>query len=478
MTIQLEGLDKAARAINANTSPRYKRLEALECWAEGTQYDGRPDWWTGGEKEVPLWERKPPIVYPTVSVAIQSNVDLVFGEARFPGFTSRPSEDEGSEENGLNQADSEALDRFIREYHKLCRFQAHCRDAFGAAQGCGTGVALHGHRNGVPFAELIPAKWGTPKFGPDQAVSALEIRYPYLDERRNPVTRKWEVAAKIYRRVIDQTRDVTFLPADADEDGVEPNWQVDPARDITHNLGFCPVVWYPFMRGCAPVNVIDGRAIHALLLDEIQGHDIALSQKHRCTLLSEPQPYETGVDPGYNPTGSGRTAIVPATEFGGYPGVDKTGEARGSYVMGSSQPARKKGPGWVWSYPDKDTKVGYLEFPAAILKSMEEHCLDLLNKIEDGMSVVLPKPANFKFAGQVSGKAIQLLRKRQYDRCDQYRDDLWNNFLRPSIEMQLRIAMRVGSQLRVPGVDKVTKALSAQTKKSEALHDDAATAAA
>jgi hypothetical protein len=457
---EFQGLEQALKAINANTSPRYKRLERLERWVEGKQYDGRPDWWTGGPQEAPLWERAPCVVYPVVDVAIRSNVDLVFGESRFPGFSSRPGEDEEDKQGGLNEADSTVVDRFFREYHKLAKFASHCRDAFAAAQGCGTTVAIHGHRNGVPFADLIPAKWGTPKLNGDGTTAALEIRYPYLDEVQLP-DGKWAVKCKLYRRVIDATHDTTFLPADADVSGTEPNWQADPTRTVAHGLGFCPVVWYPFMRGCQPINIIDGKAIHALVTDEIQGHDIALSQKHRCTLLAEPQPYECGVEPGFNPTDSGHVASVPATEFGGRVGMDPTGQSTGSYrTGGGTSPARKKGPGWMWSYPDKDTKVDYLSFPADILSSMNEHCLDLLNKIEDALCVVLPKPAQFKFAAAVSGRALQMVRQRQYDRCDQYRDDLWNNFLLPSLNMQLRIASRAGKQLKVPGASNIAGILS------------------
>ncbi len=458
--MEFQGIEQAARAIAANTSPRYKRLEALESWTNGTQYRGRPDWWTGGPEEKPLWERAPCISYPVVDIAIRSNVDLVFGEGRFPSFTARPGEDESEEEAGLGETDSDALDRFFREYHKLARFPSHCRDAFGAAQGCGTAIAIHGHRFGVPFADLIPAKWGNPKLAGDGTVDTLDIRYPYLQEFQLP-DGKWAVKAMLYRRVIDAALDTTYLPAEAQETGGEPNWVVDSSRTVPHGLGFCPVVWYPFMRGCQPVNIIDGKAIHALLTDEIQGHDIALSQKHRCTLLAEPQPYECGVEPGFNPTASGREAIVPATEFGGVPGRDATGDARGVYrTGGGTSPARKKGPGWMWSYPDKDTKVDYLKFPSEVLKSMDEHCLDLLNKIEDSLCVVLPKPGQFKFAGAVSGTALKTVKQRQYDRCDQYRDDLWNNFLLPSLNMQLRIAARAGAQLKVPGATNIAGLLT------------------
>src|SRR5678816_855169 len=144
-----DSLEEAQRAALANMPPRYLELDALEKWTKGTQYDGRPDWWTGGAQEAPLWERKPCVVYPIVQIAISSNTDLVLGEGRFPTPTTKPGEDEGeaSEDddaatldpedsaNGLSEEDSDTIDRFIREYHKISRFKSHTREAFDAAQG-------------------------------------------------------------------------------------------------------------------------------------------------------------------------------------------------------------------------------------------------------------------------------------------------------------------------------------------------------
>src|SRR6185503_13309428 len=121
---QPEGYEEAARAFAANVSPRYLRLESLEQWALGRQYDALPDWWTGGEREVPLFERCPCIVYPVVRVASGSNVDLVLGEGRFPTLTSKPGEDEKDLEGGLGEEESNALDRLLVEHHKLSRFRA------------------------------------------------------------------------------------------------------------------------------------------------------------------------------------------------------------------------------------------------------------------------------------------------------------------------------------------------------------------
>jgi hypothetical protein len=447
-----QGADKVPALLNANTTPRYKRLERLESWVNGTQYNDRPCGWF--EDAAPLWERRPCVVYKAVELAIGSYVDLIFGESRFPAFTSRPGEDEADDEAGLGEDDSKLLDRFIGKHHDLCHFPTYCREGLKAAMGTGTAVGIHGHRNGKPFAELVPSKWCTPTLDAEGKVLSLEIRYPYVDEYKKP-DGQWAVRVRIYRRVIDTTKDTTFYPVDAKEDGSVPaTWTVDPSKSVDHLLGFCPAVWYAHMKGCQPVNVIDGKAIHASTTDEIQAHDIARSQWHRCALLSEPQYVETGVSPGYNPTGEGRPALVPSTELGGLPGPHNP--ERGGYDLGiPNQGARKKGPGHVWSYPDKDTTVTAVTTPKDALEAQHANVSDLRLKVQEELCVVFLDPENIKFAATTSGKALEAIKQKQIDRCGQIRDDVRDHFLLPSIDIQLRIADRVGKDLKVPLVDKV-----------------------
>lgn len=459
----IEGYDEAIKSYFANISPRAARLSKLESYVNGEQYRGRVSFW---DDSVPLQERAPCFIYPIVSIAIESNIDLVLGEGRFPEFSSKPDEDTEEEASGSDKEDSLDIDEFLTEHHRLCRFKAHCRDAFGAAQGAGTAAAIHGHRNGVPFAELTEARWATPTLGVFGETLALEIKYPYLDEFQK-ADGKWAVRTRIYRRVIDEQADTTFLPADANPDGREPQWTPDPAKSVRHLLGFCPVVWYPLLKGCQPVNVIDGRAIHALLLDEIEALDFALSMRHRAALYAgDPQLIEIGVEPGSNPSAPGRMAMVPATREGG---EASTGNPiQGGYVTetGPSKQARRRGAGIVYQYESPETKVELLTLPGDALTAVSDNASDIMSKLQEGLGVVLLDPQNLKFASTMSGKALQAVKQRQVDRCDKYRDDFENGFLKPSIDMQLRIAARVGKQLRVPGSAEMAQALAKFQKET------------
>lgn len=476
MAHTFENQKQADDAFRANCSPRYGRLESLEKWAEGRQYDTRQGWFDDSG-DVPLWERAPAIVYPVVDIAASSFVDLLLGEGRYPEFTTKPSENEGDEDNGLNPEDSAIVDRFIRETHRLARFSAYSRDALYTAMVCGSHAAIHGVRSGKPFVDLVPAKWCEPELGTEGEVLRLEVRYPYQEQFKNS-SGKWEVRTKLYRRVIDDKRDVEYLPADANANGIEPQWVENKARSVNHSLGFCPVVWYPFMRGCVPVNEVDGKPIHRNITDEIHQHDIARSQWHRGALMSEPQVIEVGVEPGYSPTSIGRkpevyTSVDGSAKFNSPEELARLkarGVINGGYGGDSPRQARKKGPGFPWQYPSPDTKVQVLTYPGEALKAQEDNCRDLRLKLQESMAVIFLDPESIKFAATTSGKALQAIKQKQIDRCGQYRDDIEQRLFEPSVSMQLRIAQRVmaaGQKLKTPGATKVKPILDTMIQGGE-----------
>lgn len=449
----LEGYADAVAAIRANTSPRAQYLHTLESYVDGTQYVGRPDWFTG---DAPLWERAPCIVYPIVRTAIDSNVDLVLGEGRFPSITSRPDEDDTDfdEELGLDEKVSKTLDRFIVEVSRKVCFASCMREVFGSAQGCGSGVLLVGVRGGNLFLDTTRAKWCTPTFAADGSLAQLVIEYPYLDQFQG-TDGKWRVRARIYRRLIDTEKDITYLPADANVSGLQPNWVADPAQTFAHGFGFCPAHWYPFMRGCSVVNDFDGRAIHAHLLDELRALDFILSQRHRAALYAgDPQWTEAGVELGSSPTDTGRVMGMPGTAAGGAAGTVNPVTTR--YVDQTVRKGRKKSPGTVWQYEDKDVRVQLHTLPGDALKAIDEHAADLRRKIAESLAVVFTDAESMQIR-ELSGRALEALKARQLDRCDQYRSDVEDHLVLPSLNMLLRVihvTARRGGVLRLAGMKK------------------------
>lgn len=430
---------EAIAAAHANLSPRQRELETLERYAKGSQYEGLPDWF---DETVPLWERAPCIRYAIAKSAIASNVDLVLGEGRFPIVTSNPGEDD-SEAEGLDPEQSKAVDRAIAEVCRRVRFRSVSRSAMKHGQQAKSVAVIAGARKGRPFLELVRSRWCEPAFDEHHKVTRLEIRYPYIEWQKQ-TDGSYKLRALLYRRVIDDKSDTTYLPLEADKTGKEPletAWKVDEKRTVNHKLGFCPVHWYAHMRECSTVDDYDGEAIHQDCLDTIRGLDFALSQRHRAALFAgDPQTIETGVQPGYNPSGQvGRM---------GQPGSVKGGEdaqkyATSHYVSTGPKTARVKSPGAVWQYEDPNTKVSYLVLPGEALVALDQDAADLRNKICEDLAYCPIDPHNVKFTGEMSGNAIAMLRARQFDRCDIYRDDVGDNWILPVVQLLLRVALKI-----------------------------------
>ncbi len=449
----LPGYDAALVAVRAAQSARAKHMHVLESYVNGTQYHGRPDWFSG---ECPLWERAPCIVYPIARTAIDSNVDLVLGEKTFPAI-SVPHADDVLEDGGLSKDDAELVNRWLCEFEHYARLRPVATELFASAQGCGSAVAIVGIRSGRIVVDTTRAAWCTPTLDADGAVLALEIEYPYLTQTKD-ASGAWIVEAMMYRRVVDAQQDVTYAPAKL-ANGV-PDWK--PVTTIIHGLGFCPVVWYAHQKGCSTVANYDGRAIHEHLLDEITALDFTLSQKHRAAMYAgDPQWTEAGVDSNENPAPGGRSAhSLPATMTGGP--VSASNPVTGSYATPARNGSvRKKSPGDIWRYESPEVKVQLHTLPGDALKSIDDHAKDLKLKICEALGVVFIDPMDMPRGGELSARAIAALKARQLDRCDASRSDFGDLCLRPLVTMLFRLVTARPTGLRLPGLDKI-KPLIAQ----------------
>lgn len=435
--LKIPGLEDARKAFQMNTTARAAALSSLEKYVAGTQYDHLPDFFSD---QKPLWERAPCIVYPIVKAAIDSNADLLLGEGRFPA----------ARVDGLSGDEAEKFEKATSQVSKQARLKVAAREVFGAGQGCGSACAVFGVRGSRLFIETLLARWCEPKLASDGSVLSIEVKYPYLTIESTKDGDKW--VCKLYRRTIDAVADTTYKIVNAKIDGTEPSWT--PEQAINHGLGFCPVLWFPHIKGCAAINDFDGRAIHEHLTDEIRAHDFALSQRHRAALYAgDPQWTEIGVEQGYNPTGDGaRTAEVPASASG------RPGEiATGGYVSNAAptKKARKKSPGTVWQYGGKnpEVKVQLHTLPGDALVALDNHARDLRSKLAESLGVVFLDLEALPNESRLSGRALESAKSRQLDRVNYYRSDFGDKFIIPAIGLLLRIAIKVG--LKIEGIESV-----------------------
>lgn len=455
--MKIQGYAQAQRIAKKAMTPRAEWLDKLERYVLGTQYDGRPGFWD--DSNVPLWERQPCIVYQAVEAAIAQYKNKVLGEDRWPDVTSRMSWDNDGE--AMSDVDAEALDLVLQNMSSMSKFQTKSSEAFAWGQGVGTSVSIVGVRNDKICIDTVKPSWCTPEFDVEGCVTKLVIQYPYVDTTKT-IKGKPVARAMMYRREVDVSKDTIFLPVEfkEDDDLESIRWVEDKDKSIVHGLGFCPVHWYARKKGCSIEGRVDGHALHETQLDEIDGLNFAISQKHQAALfLGGPIIVEIGVDPGYNPSGSGRAARVMAqsSPMGGSPDPVSNPLHSGGYLSpegGRNGNKRRKSPNQVWQYErsKQDTDVKMLALDGTALKALEEHCSDLRNKLCEALGVVFLDTENIPKGHAMSGSAMEALLDRFLAHCDEERADFGDGFIVPMYGMMLRIAVHF--ELPVPGLDK------------------------
>lgn len=444
--------------IRKHTSARYSRLDKLERYVAGTQYEGRPSWF---DDSVELFSRAPCIVSPIVKTAIASHVGMIFRRA--PVITSAPDEDETKidPDFGLGEDVSKKLDAGLVQVMRHASLLPTLKALLAKAMGGSSVVAIPVVRNGRLAVDVMSAKWCKPTFSKDdpRKVESLEIRYPFLQDVKDEANGRWYKVVMLFRRVIDAARDMTYQPVEApDRADIEPVWVADKTKTIEHNLGFCPVHWYRFMGAWAPTHEIDGEAIHATILDEIVALDFAISQRHRAVLYNaDPITYETGVMEGYVPT-----ETVMSTAYYG-PG-DAPENAQ--YRLPQSRPnkiGRRRGPGSVWQYPSSEAKVGLLSLPSDAVQACQVNAGDLKDTICAALRWNPIDPKQMQSGATLSGRALEILYTDQVTYCNDVRADFAEGAMLPVVDMLLRLIVTMktrGESLYLPGFEVMAEILS------------------
>lgn len=447
----LKGVERAQKLVLAYTPPRAQLLARRESFVDGTQYDGLPSWFS--DTEVPVWDRKPCVKYRAVRSAIASNVDLLLGENRYPQIKAGGNENESDDEqeDGLSSEDSKTIERFLLSVKDEAFLEPAFRKLYTKEQRCGSCCAIVGSRNGQLFVDSLDPKWTTVTRDQLLEIVSVEVAYPYIDTVR--LADGWHAVAKIYRRVIDASRDVTYHPGICQDDGAEPVWSENPAMTVNHGLGFVPVIWHKRDSDDSDCDQSeDGKAIHDQLDDELVAVDIGLSMRHEGALYCRPERVEIGVLPGYNPTGT----VNRIEAFASVDGRESARTASNFYTSGGKggEGKRRRGPGWVGQFEDPNTKVLNLETSGDALKALDDNIRDLRTKICETLAWVPLDPDSVKFAATVSGKALEVLRERQLNRVATDRETFGKSVIVATYQMILRVVSVMRDAMRTPGVAK------------------------
>jgi hypothetical protein len=443
--------DLAEKTLRANVAARASRMDMLVRYAEGRQYEGRPSFWDGS---VPLFRRAPCVVYAAPAMAAHSFVALLLGDDRFCGLTSHPGENDAAfdEAFGLDETDSATLDRFIESMLRRGHVMRSLRALLYRSLVAGCAVAVGSMRYGTPALSTLPAEWCTADRGADGQVIMLEVLYPQIEDETAADGSKHPVCM-LYRRVIDGTTDTTYLPTRALLDGTRPEeWRVDQERTVEHGFGFCPVVWYANRHESNDLVADSGRAIHDLVLDELDGLNFALSVRHRAAMmLGDPMIVEIGVDKDYQQAPQSSVWRSAHMGPGDHPDNYRWGRWEQSGATGTM-----KGPGTTWRYESPQTKVDILTLPSGALDPLVKNADDLLATVAESMAWVPTDAKQLNLGTAPSGRAFEWLHKKQIDRCLELREDFGEDCILACVGMLLRMVLATpAARVRLGGVGEV-----------------------
>lgn len=420
---------------------RAQEIARLRHYYKGSQYDGKPDWFTGKGKDgevVPLRERKPCIVYPMPKAVCNQATRFTFGEGRFPQIAV-PETDSDDATTTVSREEAKLLTTYLGKVIEKARLKSAMRRLLRVGLSQRTAVAVLGVRRGRFTVDMPRPQDCFPQFvddDPESDVRAMVWCYAFEKE----VQRGQAIVTEthLFRRDYTETeivffRDALVVPGKAVE------WVRDETRTKAHKLGFCPVIWIRNLPA-EDCQDIDGLSLYEDLYEEFDALNFSLSQRHRgITYFGSPQAYETGVGEDEQPGAVARTERA----------AKSTTDARAAkdpYQKAAGQAARKTAPDQIWSYRNPDAAPGIIETTGAAFKVASEHVLDVRARILEAIDVVLLDPMTVAGKGELSAKALAMMYAPLLALVDELRDCWWSTGLSPLLSMVLRITVALGGR--------------------------------
>jgi hypothetical protein len=428
---------------------RARRISVLDAYMRGTQYDKRPDWFTGdagGGEIVPLRERKPCFIYPLPKAAVNQAVRFSVGEGRFPSITVDEIEEVDAIAPGLSvsKADAEQLTKLVDEIVHAAWAKTCIRQMMASGLSRGTAVAIFGVRRGKFFVDAPRPQDCWPVFQDNDPSADVETMV-WCFRHAKQVKVKDLILDKefLFRRDITAEHFIEY--EDAEQEVGKPIKWVEKSR-TAHGFGLCPVVWVRNMPE-SHCSDIDGVSIYGEMLDEFDGLNFSLSQQSRgIHYFGTPQAYETSVGDDERPAAVGRTAKAvnknePIDPFGVTP-----------------KKARKAAPDSIWSYKGAAT-LGILETSGKAFEVSEKHVRNIRARVLESINVVLMDPET-ALKQDLSGVALTRVFSPMLAMIDELREHWWEQCIARMISMMLRIiAVTGGKGLLIPGATRMATLL-------------------
>ncbi len=174
-----ELVDGLAATLPEGASDRFARLTALEKMLRGELYDHLT--WSfetekaPGQGYVPIRQRRPSVDFNLAYEITQDTLAELFGDEQFPTLAVLVN---GDQDEDASKAVSDLVGPYGLNFASVMA-QAYEEGVIGAV-----GVVVHKGADGLPFYDVLPAKWCEPVYAErSNRLLALVVTYPITDEQ-------------------------------------------------------------------------------------------------------------------------------------------------------------------------------------------------------------------------------------------------------------------------------------------------------
>jgi hypothetical protein len=263
-----QALRAGMRVDDSDLPERAGRLVALRRVLDGTQYDhlAHPfsdEKRSGTGEYIPLKDRRPSVRTNLCRTVVDDVVSLLFGDGHFPTILATA---EATRAGLAALAKRKALGELMMH---------------AATVGSVGSVAIWFRAiEGRPYFDVLPTEYLTPvwrRTDPD-ALESVEEKYKVPARRLRDMGYAVAEDAGMhwFRRVWDAEAETWYQPWPVSEREHAP--VADPARSVTHGLGFVPLIW---VRNLPGGDRVDGCSTFARAIDTVVELDYLLSQGGR-----------------------------------------------------------------------------------------------------------------------------------------------------------------------------------------------------
>jgi hypothetical protein len=258
-------------------SPRFLRLDRLDQYYFGLQYEGKPDWVECERRKepyIPIRDRKPLIQVGLCGQLVDRTASAMFGEKYFPK---------------IKVTDDPLTEEFVRAIIAQSKLKAKFIAAAQKGLTAGSVLAVFSIMTGRFRVDFFDSKHCKPEFNKlSGELERVVVLYKYLDEETDEAN-VW----RWYKLELTQTSEILYDNPKVNADGRAPEFQV--AQRADHDLGFVTGEWITVgeeRTSIDGVSLIDGPV--QTLSDSL---DYSLSQSDRATSYNmDPQVLLKGID--------------------------------------------------------------------------------------------------------------------------------------------------------------------------------------